>query len=360
MSINIDLSEQIKAQIENKGPITIAEFIDFALNKYKDSYYSSNHPIGKDGDFITAPEISQLFGEMIGVWAVGIWESAGKPKRFNLIEMGPGNGTLMKDLLRATKHVKEFHEAINVCLVEINIDLKSKQKEAIKHKRMHWYSSYDDVPQNIFSIIIANEFFDALPINQYIKKKGEWRINMVDLNDTKNHLCINHYEACDNVKEFLTKEYSHIADDGIVEINDSANTITKSIALNLNNAGGAALIIDYGYTESRDRSFISTLQSLKDHAFNPVFKDIGNADITSHINFTAIADTAKLHGAKIIGPLTQRDFLLSIHTEVRKSILVHQAKTIPEKEMIESGYQRLIDPSQMGKLFKVLIIHPSV
>ena len=195
MSIFIDLSAQIRNRIKQEGPISVYDFMKHALQTAEAGYYTGQTSIlGTTGDFTTAPEISQLFGEIIGLWCLNIWHLNGCPKKFNLIELGPGNGTLMKDLLRATKNAKAFHKALKIYFVEINNNFIEKQKKQINHHSIEWVPSYDHVPKG-FSILVANEFFDALPINQYTKKKENWQINMVDLNADKQHLYINQLDA---------------------------------------------------------------------------------------------------------------------------------------------------------------------
>ncbi len=356
MNIIVDLTEKVKSKILENGPMPIASFMEFTLQHCADGYYTSkDFPVGKKGDFITAPEISQLFGEIIGVWCANFWQASGSPKNFNLIELGPGNGTLMKDLLRATKNVKNFHDSMNIHLIEINSSLIEKQKENISHPRIEWHKSYDEVDEK-FSIIIANEFFDALPINQYVKKENKWHINMVDLHKDQHHLCINSYNARENIRSFLFKEFNHVPEDGIVEINDTANILVKKISENLNKNKGGILIIDYGYTDNQHRNFISTLQSIKDHKFHPIFENIGSTDISAHVNFASLANTAKIYGAQVHGPITQRQFLLNMQIEARRDILLKNSKNSQQHHDLISGYNRLLDTTQMGSLFKAMAI----
>lgn len=355
MNIFLDLSIQIKNKIETDGPISIYDFMKHALQTAEAGYYAADKTIfGRNGDFITAPEVSQLFGEIIGIWCLNMWKLNGSPKKFNLVELGPGKGTLMKDLLRATKNDSAFHKAMSICLVELNSLLRKNQEENIKHHNVKWYSKYQDVPEG-FSIIIANEFFDALPINQYTKKKGEWFINMVDLNEDKQILYVNQFDAMPNIKEFLHSKYPYIKDNSIVETQDETNIIMGQISKNIHSNGGAALIIDYGYTESIHRNYISTLQAVKDHEYSPIFKEIGNADISSHVNFTTLYDIANLYHAHTYGPITQGKFLSNMYINLRKDILLKKASK-KQKQEILSGYDRLVNPEQMGDLFKAIAV----
>ncbi len=355
MTIITDLREILKQSIANNGPMSIAEFMAYVLNSEMSSYYKCQPIIGKNSDFITAPEISQLFGEIIGIWCANYWMISNKPKKIRLIEFGPGRGTLMADLLRSTLHTQGFHDAIEICLVEINPYLRREQEMLIQHPRIKWFEKYSDVPQDCFSIIVANEFFDALPINQYIKRKGVWYINMVDLNRASEYLYIDKNFTNDNIKHYLTSHYNHVPDGGVVELNDMSSMIIRNVVENLKLCGGAMLVIDYGYTESTTRSFISTLQSIKNHKFNNVFEHIGSADITAHVNFSSIAETAELYGGKVYGPISQRQFLQNMHIEVRKDNILRNASCCQRGDIV-SGYKRLIDYDQMGELFKVMAI----
>lgn len=357
MSIFLDLSVQIKNKIVENGPISLYDFMKHSLQTSQLGYYSAKTDIvGKKGDFITAPEISQLFGEIIGIWCLNMWELNGRPSPFNLIELGPGKGTLMADILRSTKNAAGFHEALSVCLVEISSTLRDLQKSKIDHPRVKWFEDYSEIPQDgVFSLLVANEFLDALPINQYSKRKDQWRINMVDLTEDKQHLFINHFEANQKIKEYLSNAYPDAPNDAIVEIQDDANILTRDISRNIAKNGGAALIIDYGYLESNRRNYISTIQAVKSHKYTPIFKEIGNTDISSHINFTALQDVVKMYGANVYGPQTQREFLKNMHIEVRKDMLLARASE-KQKEDIESGYKRITHPKQMGDLFKAIAI----
>ncbi len=353
MLSTIDLGLVIKKDISENGPMPISKFMSYTLNHYAQSYYKNLNPIGAIGDFITAPEISQLFGEIIGIWCANYWQTENKPNKIKLIELGPGKGTLMSDILRATKYIEGFHDTVEICLVEINPLLKEAQKQKIKHKKISWFEHFDQIPQNCFSIIIANEFFDALPIEQYIKRDEIWYMNMVDTEGDPEHLCITKHIVKDNIREFLTAKYPNAPEGSIVEINDESTILIKSISKSIQKHGGATLVIDYGYIESTNRNFISTLQSVKDHKFNPLFNDIGNADITAHVNFSTLVEIAAFYGAYAYGPISQGQFLKNMQIEVRKEILLK--KTPPsQKEIFISGYNRLVNKDEMGELFKVM------
>ena len=351
----IDISEHIKLKIENQGPISIAEFMSLSMNRLDSSYYRASSPIGKNADFITAPEVSQLFGEIIGIWCAQIWNIHNKPSNINLIELGPGRGTLMKDLLRSTKNISNFHHNINIYLVEINESLQQEQKQNIQHQNVKWYKKFEEIEPK-FSIIIANEFFDALPINQFVKKKGVWFENVVGLDKDKNYLYIHPQALKSEMEEYLIKEYNYIQDDGLIEVSDESSILISFITKTIKEYGGTALIIDYGYIKNLCRNFISTLQSVKNHKFHPIFDDIGNADLSAHVNFCLLSDIAKLNGGIVYGPITQKDFLLNMYMSVRRDMLLAKARSELEIQTINSGYNRLIDSAQMGNLFKAMMI----
>jgi NADH dehydrogenase [ubiquinone] 1 alpha subcomplex assembly factor 7 len=356
MNISLDLSAQIRNTISENGPMSVYDFMKKSLQTAQLGYYSGKRNIlGIKGDFITAPEISQLFGEIVGIWCLNTWKLNGSPSQFNLIELGPGKGTLMSDILRATKNAPGFHKAINICLGEISHNLRKLQKEKIKHSRIEWFDEYANIPKERFSILVANEFLDALPINQYSKRKGQWRANKVNITKDNQHLFIDHFDATPSIKEYLSNKYPDAPEDAVIEIQDDANILAKEISQDLVKYGGAALFIDYGYLETNRKNYISTIQAVKGHRYSPIFHEIGNADISSHINFTALHDVAKLHGANVYGPQTQEEFLTNMHIGIRKDMLLTCASD-NQKLDIESGYQRLIDPKQMGNLFKAIAI----
>lgn len=356
MESGIDLSSNLKNHIIDNGPMPIYDFMSYAMQNKYIGYYSARDPIGRNKDFITAPEISQLFGEIIGIWCANYWKLSGSPSSFNLIELGPGRGTLMQDLLNATSNVKGFLEGSTIYMVEINHVLTKVQKEKLhNYKNIHWVDSYEDIPKDQFSIIFANEFFDALPVNQYVRKRDNWMINMVDVSNDKQHLCITPYTITDEIHHYLKRNYDHVPDKGIVEINDQANILMKSITQDIKTHGGAFLTVDYGYSEDKSRSFISTIQSVKNHEYNPIFMHIGNADLTAHVNFTTLYDTARLHHGEVYGPITQREFLLNMLIDARKDMLLANISDDKKDEFL-SGYDRLISEKQMGNLFKVIAV----
>ncbi len=350
--------KNIRQIIEESGSITIAQFMEFAMYDAKHGYYVNKNPIGKDADFITAPEVSQLFGEMVGVYCVDKWMKLGKPKKINLVELGPGRGTLMMDALRATKHVKGFHEAINIHLVETNNYLREAQRELLKNYKINWYHEVYAIPDNIPLIIIANEFFDCLPINQYIRHENGWQECSVSIMPKGEEFFLMHTPILAHFSESLTKEYPKSKYGSIVEICYPAISIMQQLASLLNKAGGYLLAIDYGYYhDPLERiHFNGTLQGIKNHQFNPIFSDIGYSDLTAHVDFYALKQCALVNFCSVKEIVTQRDFLLKMGVEFRAEQLLAKAKSHEEIHEINAGLTRLISPAQMGNLFKVLEI----
>lgn len=299
------------------------EFMSDALS----AYYDSRDPLGADGDFTTAPEISQLFGEIIGIWAVQKWMDIGSPSTFNLVEIGPGRGTLMNDLLRGTKHINQFYNAINIHLVETSSTLKQKQQETLKTCSVQWHDHLSHISRNEPAIIIANEFFDALPIQQFQYNDGIWHERHIK-NQTSTWLKVERpplKETLPPPKDGDIFEYSKPQSDYVEVIKQFY---------------GSALIIDYGYEKS---AYGDSLQALYKHAPCSITHHIGNADLTSHIDFEWLSSF--FNHTKI---LTQRQFLRNNGIDIRYQSLNNAS--------LESGYNRLICPEQMGELFKVLDI----
>ncbi|MEQ1789266.1 MAG: SAM-dependent methyltransferase [Rickettsiales bacterium] len=324
------LEELIKTRIKKYGAITIAEYMEIALSHPQHGYYMKRDPLGVAGDFITAPEISQVFGEIIGAWLAHNWQLLGAPEDIALVELGAGRGTLMADILRSTKNVKGFHNALSVHLVEISPILKQKQWKTLanKHPRIEWHNSVDSLPQ-LPLLLVANEFFDALPIHQFVD--GAERMVWLDINDK---LCFS-------------------ADDGeVTETCEPAIAIIKKIAEHIVTHSGAALIIDYGYVEG---SKGDTLQAMKNHAYCPVLENAGDADITAHVDFLSLAKAARGAGANVFEAIPQGAFLMRLGAGARTTALCEISSPEQQQTLI-SGLKRLADPQEMGELFKVMAI----
>lgn len=341
--------------IKDNGYLTISALMEEIVPYY----YNHSNSLGANGDFITSPEISQLFGEMIGVWCVVKWQQMGSPKKFAIVELGAGRGTLLNDLLRATKNVINFHSSLAIHIVDKSEKLKKIQwKNLSKWENIpiNWHDDINHLPK-IPTIIIANEFFDALPINQYYKIKNDWYEIVVSSNAIYGDTCFSYIPAPKNISDILNDEHPNAKHRSIVEISPHSTEIVKILADHINNNRGCCLIIDYGYDYDKETRtyYNSTLQAVKNHKFHPILKDIGTADITAHVDFNAITNIVKQRECKYIKTITQKEFLVSLGIIHRAENLIKIAKTGEQKNQILEGLNRLISEKQMGNLFKVLI-----
>jgi NADH dehydrogenase [ubiquinone] 1 alpha subcomplex assembly factor 7 len=349
----MSLEKILIERIGDTGPLSIADYMEQVLAHPEHGYYMRQDPFGVDGDFITAPEISQMFGELLGLWAGVSWMMAGSPGSVNLVELGPGRGTLMADMLRAAPLVEGFAEVIEVHMVETSPILKAIQEETLKDAAISepplWHKALADVPEGP-SIIIANEFFDALPIEQYFKAGDYWCPRVVDVKPDGDGLCFVLLPPFDAPE--LPPGLIDVQSDVIVEVCPAALDITEDISRRITECGGAALFIDYGHSQSAPGE---TLQALKDQKYHDPLIDPGEADLTAHVDFAALAQRVFASGGRAMGPITQGDFLGALGIGERAETLLENAS--PEQaEDINSALHRLTDDEEMGKLFKVMAV----
>ena len=330
------MDEILKNLIREKGPIDIAEFMGLALGHPAHGYYMKGDPFGARGDFTTAPEISQMFGEMVAAWIMDVWQQMGSPV-FTLLECGPGRGTLMADIMRATKNVPGFHDSAKVHLLEISPALRAMQAAALENYAPEWHVNLETLPDRPM-IVIANEFLDALPVRQLIHTADGWKERVVGI--------ANGNFAFDT-KELPFNLPVDAAEGAIFEISPVRSQFVTDLVKKLN---GAVLIIDYGHSES---GIGDTLQALKSHKYISPLEEIGNADLTTHVDFHAVKLAAEAAGAEVSGPVEQGAFLKDLGIAQRAEILTLRA-TPAQKFDIEKALQRLTDSSQMGSLFKVM------
>lgn len=337
----------LKRLIAANGPITIAQFMTEALMHPEEGYYTTGAPFGAAGDFITAPEVSQMFGELLGLWAVDYWQRAGSPKPVNLVELGPGRGTLMADFLRAARTVPAFPEAATLHLVETSPRLKDQQQKTLADAPLapHWHDRLMDVPDGPM-ILIANEFFDCLPIQQFEFRQGAWRERRVGLDENGDFIFVLAPGTPPAPPEVPPE------DSAIREISPAALSLMGEIAERIQANGGAALIIDYGYDRP---GFGDTFQAVKGHAYADPLAEPGKADLTAHVDFGLLARTAREAGAAVFGPAPQGAFLENLGIETRARALKERADDRQRQE-IDTALHRLTDGDQMGTLFKVLAV----
>ncbi|OAB82434.1 SAM-dependent methyltransferase [Wolbachia endosymbiont of Laodelphax striatellus] len=325
---------------KNQESISISDFMNAALYHKEYGYYMSKLPLGKDGDFITAPEISQLFGETIAVWIMHTWEKLGKPSKFSLVELGPGKGTLIHDVIRVTKKYSCFFSSMDIHLVEISPILQKIQKEKLKGLNINWHTDVDNLP-NRPTIFFANELFDALPIDQFVYRDGQWYENRVTKQDNGSLSLLLQCSVPITGK-------GKLFNGAVVEVCLAGTEILKKLENKIVNNGGAALIIDYGYVYP---SYKSTLQSIRQHKYTNFLENIGNSDITALVNFQALKDSLKHVDCET---LTQRVFLYLFGIKERAQALMKNASN-EQKHRIFSEFLRLTE--NMGTLFKAMLIH---
>jgi len=345
------LLEIIKDHIRRDGPMPLRDYMGLCLGHPQHGYYMTRDPLGAAGDFTTSPEISQLFGEMIGAWLADIWIKMGSPPEFTLLECGPGRGALMVDILRATKNVPGFHKASKVVLMEMSPVLKAVQKQNLSAYDPYWITDTTQLESKTPVFLVANEFLDALPIDQLVRVKGAWRERRVAIGPS-GALVFVEIEADKNLIKSLPQRIHQTKNDGIFETSLVLNQYIKSIDDLLEKEGGVALFIDYGHPRS---AFGDTLQAMKSHTFADVFETPGTCDITAHVDFENIAKIAKEDGLSVHGPVSQNTFLKKLGIETRVDRLCAGASE-DQKEKILSGFMRISDTNGMGSLFKVLAL----
>ncbi|HEX6980437.1 MAG TPA: SAM-dependent methyltransferase [Alphaproteobacteria bacterium] len=338
-------------RIRRDGPIPVADYMALCLGHPEHGYYRRAEAIGAGGDFITAPEISQMFGELLGLWAAEIWLSTGQPRPVRLVELGPGRGTLMRDALRAAgQALPAFRTAIDLHLVEINPRLRALQAAALREASPTWHDSLATVPDGP-AVIIANEFFDALPVQQFVRGTDGWRVRCVGVDATSGRFAFVPGPRVDDPE--LEPAHRSAPVGAVVEISPASREIAAQLARRVR-AGGAALAIDYGPMTS---GIGDTLQAVRRHRKVDPLADPGGSDLTAHVDFVALARVAREAGADVYGPVPQGIFLHRLGIAARAAMLLRRA-TAAQRRDIASAYERLIGEGGMGTLFKALAIVP--
>lgn len=338
-----DYAASLRRLIRNTGPVPVAHY----MAESNAQYYASRDPLGRDpsgrgGDFTTAPEISQMFGEMLGLWLADRWQKAGAPQDSAYAELGPGRGTLAADALRAMAAAGLEPE---VHFVEGSPVLREAQASAVPGAIFH--EDLTGLPDNRSLLIVANEYFDALPVRQLVRTADGWRERMVGL-DGERLLPVTGTQPLDSA---VPKERRDAPDGTIIETAPAQVAQMHELASRLAAQGGAALVLDYGYARPYTGS---TLQAVRAHAKVDPFAYPGEADLTAHVDFLALADTAIAAQAQVLGIATQGDLLRAIGIERRAAAL--EAAAPDRAEEIAAALDRLVSPGEMGTLFKALLI----
>jgi NADH dehydrogenase [ubiquinone] 1 alpha subcomplex assembly factor 7 len=346
------LAARLAARIATDGPLSVEDYMQACLLDAGGGAYASRQPIGRQGDFITAPEISQIFGELLGLWAVAVWQSMGEPGSITIAELGPGRGTLIADALRAWRGSPRFVESVAVALVEASPVMAEAQRTTLRAAPvpLSWYASLDDVPQGPL-IVLANEFIDALPIRQFIRRGPAWRERLV-ATDGKTGFAFTVGAAVAPPDPALTKDARPAPEGAIVETRPGAERLLAELRRRAAAAPLAALLIDYGHTE---QGFGDTLQAVRSHRFADPLTAPGQADLSAHVDFAALKASAEELGLRAYGPLPQGEFLLKLGLGERRERLLEGASSA-QAAAIGSGAARLVDPAQMGVLFKALAL----
>ncbi|MCL2469154.1 MAG: SAM-dependent methyltransferase [Alphaproteobacteria bacterium] len=338
-----ELEELVETCLEADGPLTVAQFMQLALHHPDYGYYAKDDPLGAGGDFVTAPEISQIFGELLGLWCVEMWKMAGRPAPFALFEMGPGRGTLMVDVLRATQRVEGFHKAMRLCLMESNATLRARQKEVLAPYELEYIAGPEALPP-MPVLALANEFFDALPIHQYIKTEQGWYERCVGREGGALAFVVGAKPVALPLPDALS----------FYEVCPQAIGFVRDLAQHIARYGGAALLIDYGYV---DPDGADTLQATSAHRLVNPLERVGEVDLTAHVDFSALALAAEKQNCHVTEIVGQGPFLQALGIDIRAAQL-KLAADVEEAALLDSAVHRLTAPDQMGALFKVMALTP--
>jgi SAM-dependent MidA family methyltransferase len=349
------LADKIRAIIRVNGPISVTDYFALCLADPEHGYYKTRDPFGRGGDFVTAPEVSQLFGEMIGIFLVHAWERHLKPKRtIRIAEIGPGRGTMISDILRVIARLApELYDTATVHLIETSPVLAETQAKTLAPHagKIHWHNGFDELPDG-FLLLVGNEFFDAVPIRQFVKTSQGFRERLVGL-DGNDELTF--AAGVGGVDSSLLPAGHRDAQPGtIAEIAPARSAVMQAIADRMFTSGGTALFIDYGHLAS---GFGDTLQAVLNHAFDPPLAHPGEADLTSHVDFAALAEAAQSRSIHVNGMMLQGEFLLKLGIAERAGALGTGKGTAQQTE-IRTAVERLVGdrPGEMGELFKVLAV----
>jgi NADH dehydrogenase [ubiquinone] 1 alpha subcomplex assembly factor 7 len=330
------LNALLRKEIREQGPLSQDRFMELALQHPTYGYYRTHQAIGRD--FTTAPEVSQMFGELVCAWAMDYYERLGSPKLMTLVELGPGKGTLMADFLRVARTSPSFLQSLQLHLIEINPLLKKMQQETIRHPSALWHENFEDIPPSTHPlIIIANEFFDALPTKCYVRKE-----NMLH----ERHIGMKN----DHLAFVLTPLHEDMGADQIWETSPRAETLMRNIMARLSHQTGAFLFFDYGYEAGQGES----LQALFQGSPSPTLSHIGHSDLTCHVNFGRLKQLALSQELGVLGPLSQGQFLKNMGLDLRAEKLKHLHPA--HSASFEAAVTRLTHPQQMGTLFKAMAV----
>ncbi|UYO01024.1 MAG: SAM-dependent methyltransferase [Devosia sp.] len=348
MTQSLTLEQQIDLHITTNGPMSVATYMGLCLTHPSRGYYRAGEPIGRAGDFITAPEISQMFGELIGFWLVNLWQQMGEPKAFTLLELGPGRGTLMADILRVACRAPGFRDALNLRLFETSPPLMAEQKARLDVYDPKWLENFENFEDGPV-LVVANEFFDALPIRQFIRKSDGWHERQVGLLDGKRAFGLSPTPI---PPQSMPDAVQDAAPDTIFEACLAGGEVMSRLAKIVAVQGGSLLVVDYGYAATQTGE---TLQGVRRHAYADVLDAPGETDISAHVDFGALANVARQAGLAVQPLATQGQFLTRLGIGERAAAL---AGANPASAAdVRAAHDRLVGDAQMGTLFKVFCAH---
>lgn len=348
------LAAHLSGLIAREGPLSVATFMATALGHPRHGYYTTRDPLGSEGDFVTAPEVSQMFGELVGLWCADTWSRAGAPDPVALVELGPGRATLMADALRAVhRAAPAFAAALRLHLVETSPALAALQAARLTGTPCRWHDRLETVPEGPL-LLIANEFFDALPIRQFIRTETGWCERVVGQRAEADRVSFEFgLTRSGPIDRYVLPPAMAAAPLGaLVELRPAGEALMGAIAARIARHGGAALVIDYGSAHS---TWGNTLRAIRGHRFEEPLANPGNADLTADVDFERLAAAAALAGARTHGPLTQGAFLTALGIDRRTEALKASA-TPALRADIEAARVRLVEKEAMGTLFKVLAV----
>lgn len=352
--------EHLGRRIADAGPLTVAEFMEDALAHPTLGYYATRDPLGVRGDFITAPEISQMFGELLGLWSALVWQAMGSPDPVRLVELGPGRGTLMADALAAARVVPGFVAATRVHFVEFSPALRARQKDTMAERApkvaVEWHDWIGEVPEGPL-VVLANEFFDALPIRQFRRGPDGWRERLVETTADGRLAFVYSEPRPPVVPPSWDDALGDVPEDNVIEVSPAACAVASLVAERIARAGGAAVIVDYGPEQSAPGD---TLQAVRAHGYDDPLGAPGEADLTAHVDFAALAHAGVRAGVRALGPVPQGAFLRRLGIDARAGVLMQNVQPDVARD-VKLALHRLTSPEAMGMLFKVLaFLHPAL
>ena len=344
------IAGRIAEQIRDGGPVSVAAFMTEAMFDPREGYYATKNPIGAGEDFITAPSVSQMFGELIGLWCGQVWMDMGQPTSFQLVELGPGTGQMMSDIIRAGRAVPGFMEAAHIHLIEASAALKMVQGRTLTPMGVEigWLDRIDDIPPGP-AIIIGNEFLDCLPMRQAVKQNGHWHERLVGLNDAGDGFRFVIGPILGAEADLVPERLRDAADGTLIEFRPGDQQVVDVLAQRFASHPGHALFIDYGPAISEPGD---TFQAIRQHQKSDPLEAPGTADLTARVDFEQLGVFAKSAGLDVSGPATQGAWLKELGIEIRAAALIGQAPE--QKSKIARQVMRLSEPDQMGELFKVI------